>query len=398
MNSAQLCTLVEKGIENFSELVHADESEQKFQSFFEENIIIFQALGYLNAIPHPVIESRAKGRYIPDFIVQRHDGLWQVLELKRPNTKVLKNSARRDAWYAEMQGYLSQCIDYIDQLRDQSVCAMFERRYGVTMHQGFPATIIAGKSEYIDQLKITRMLDRFKANLSLATFDQALVSMQAWYSGKYPQAEHWSGFTVALLYQLEPFNNENGCVFDVGWEKGRNRISLRRKSEEVLELRIIDNNGLSMSHDFTSPDRAVGRSVPLMISAFPVNDILRIVLEADGLQIVDIRSSIMDVDLPMPSPTTLGNDFEESGSACFVYGMFMARTPTLSMSEREKLRGYIRENFYNHRGGGGKAIRGMRFSPSQFMYSEGHPYFDPDQKLSTNMVQRNDDCRPTPCG
>ncbi len=397
MNSAQLCTLIENGIEEFSGLVHADEPEQKFQRFFEENITLFQALGYSNAIPHPIIESRTQGKYIPDFIVQRDDGLWQVLELKRPNTKVLKNSARRDAWYAEMQGYLSQCMDYIDQLRDQSVCARFERRYGVTMHQGFPATIIAGQSEYLNQLQVTRMLDRFKANLSLATFDQALVSMQAWYSGKYPQAEHWSGFTIALLYQLDPFSIENGCVFDVGWEKGRNRISLRRKSEEVLELRILDNNGLSMSHDFISPDRAVGRSVPLMISAFPVNDILRIVLEADGLQIVDMRSSIMDVDLPMPSPSILGNDFEESGSACFVNGMFMTRTPTLSMSEREKLRGYMRENLYNYRGGRDKTIKGVRFSPSQFMYSEGHPYFDPGQKLSTNMVQRNDDCRPTAC-
>ncbi|OIN09044.1 Shedu anti-phage system protein SduA domain-containing protein [Oceanisphaera psychrotolerans] len=169
MNNAQFCTLVENGIEKFSVLIQLDESEQSFQRCLEEHSSLFQALGYTNAIPHPVIESETLGDYIPDFIVQRDDGLWQLLELKRPDTKVLKNRTRRDSWYAEMQSYLSQCIDYIEQLREQSVRSKFERRYGVTMHLGFPVAIVAGLSEQIDQLRVVRMLDRFKENISLVT-------------------------------------------------------------------------------------------------------------------------------------------------------------------------------------------------------------------------------------
>jgi hypothetical protein len=397
MNNAQFCSLVEKAIEEFSLLIQFDESEQKFQSFFEDSSPLFQALGYMRAIPHPVIESEGLGDYIPDFIVQRDDGFWQILELKRPDTKVLKNHARRDTWYADMQSYLSQCIDYIELLRDQSVRSKFERRYGVTMHLGFPVTIVAGLSEQIDQLRAVRLLDRFKENISLVAFDQALASMQAWYSGKYPQSDQWSGSTIALLYQLDPFENANGYVFDVGWERDKNRISLFRRSEDILALRMIDANGLSMTSDFISPDKAVGRSVALMISIFPVDDIFRVVLEADGLQIVDIRSSNLNMNLRMPAPTILGNNMEGSGSAHFVDGMFLTRTPALSMSERARLREYMQERCYDHRENHEKTIKGIRFGTNQFMYNIGHPHFDPDHEFETHMVQRDDDCRPTAC-
>ena len=396
MNNSRPCALVEKEIEEFSILIQKDESEQDFQNFFENNLRFFNALGFSHAIPHPIIESSSQGKYIPDFIVCRNDGLWELLELKRPNTKVLKNKTRRDALYNEMQSYLSQCIDYQEQLKDETVRTQFENRYGVTMHPGFPVTIVAGLSEHVDQVKTTKMLDRSK-NISLATFDQALGSIQAWYAGKYPQANHWSGYTVALLYQLDTFKVENGCIIDIGWVSEKNRISLHRKSEDVLTLRIIDKNGLSTSNDFISPDKTVGRSVPLMIHVFPVNDMLRIVLEADGLQIVDIRSSNIDVDLPMPSPLTLGNDFEESGSACFFKGMFLTRNPTLSMNERAMLRAHMKEKCYDHRTNPERVIGGLRFGPNQFMYNEGHPFFDSDHEFSTNMVQRNNDFRPKTC-
>ncbi len=397
MTNAQFCSLVEKAIEEFSLLIQLDESEQKFQSFFENTPSLFEALGYMRAIPHPVIETENLRNYIPDFIVQRDDGFWQIFELKRPDTKVLKNNARRDAWYADMQTYLSQCIDYIELLRDQSVRARFEQRYGVTMHLGFPVTIVAGVSEQIDQLRAIRLLDRFKENISLVAFDQAFASMQAWYSGKYPQSEQWSGSTIALLYELDQFEKRNGCVFDIGWEREINRITLLRRSEDTLALRLIDSNGLSMTSDFISPDKALGRSVALMISIFPVNDIFRVVLEADGLQIADIRSSNLSMNLSMPAPTIWGNDLEGSGSAHFVNGFFLARTPALSMSERAKLREYMQEKCYDYSINHDKTIKGIRFGTHQFMYNIGHPQFDPDHEFETHMVQRDDDCRPITC-
>lgn len=394
MNSAQFCTLVEKAIEEFSFLIQLDESEQKFQSFFEDNSSIFEALGYTRAIPHPVIECEDRGNYIPDFLVQRDDGFWQILELKRPDTKVLKNNARRDTWYADMQTYLSQCLDYVELLREQSVRSKFERRYGVKLHLGFPITIVAGMSEQIDQLRAVRLLDRFKENISLVAFDQALASMQAWYAGRYPQSNQWSGSTIALLYQLDQFEKENGCIFDIGWDQHKNRITLFRRSEDILSLRLIDSTGLNMTSEFISPDKALGRSVALMISIFPVDEIFRIVLEADGLQVVDIRSSNLNMNLRMPAPTILGNDMEGSGSAHFVQGMFLTRTPTLSMSERANLRSHMQEECYNHLANHEKAIKGIRFGANQFMYNIGHPLFDSGHEFETHMVQRSDDCRP----
>ena len=73
MNNSRPCALVEKEIEEFSILIQKDESEQDFQNFFENNLSFFNALGFSNAIPHPIIESPSQGKYIPDFIVCRND-------------------------------------------------------------------------------------------------------------------------------------------------------------------------------------------------------------------------------------------------------------------------------------------------------------------------------------
>ncbi|MEQ9008102.1 MAG: hypothetical protein RLP12_09480, partial [Ekhidna sp.] len=250
-------------------------------------------------------------------------------------------------------------------------------------------------SEHMDQVEVSKMLDRLKANFSLVSFDQALSYMQSWYAGKYPQAEDRSGFSIALLYQLDTFQNPNGCLFDMGWHPDKNRVSIHRKTNDVITIRLIDKDGLTTTNDFISPDITLGHSVALIINVFPVNGILRVVIEADGLQIADIRSSILKMNLSASCPLVTGNDFEESGSACFYYEMILTRGPTLTLNERAKLREHLKQRYYNFKSASNGNVRGIKCGPKQFMYSVGHPYFDPDYEFCSDMVQRNNDLRPS---
>lgn len=393
MESSQLELAVEKAIVDLSILIKEDSLEAPLQQFLEENECVFQSMGFRSAIPHPEIIDSEGRKYIPDFIVERQDGLWQIIELKIPRTKLLKDRQRRDSWYAEMHDYLSQCEEYVEQLRDSTVLREFEAKYNVTMHRGFPVSLIAGMSESIDIVKITRILDRLKTNISLITFDQLLSGIESWCAGKYPQADNWSGVSLGLMYQLEEMQALNGCIVDLGKASDKNRITLCRKNNDILQLKVIDSNQLSIAFDFFSPDVVLRKSVLLIVNVYPSGDILRIVIEANGLQIADLRTGMMNIDLQLPAPITIGNDFENNGSACFVSGPVFTRSPSLSINEKNDLIAKFEPFSHDYKTGGGQ-VCGMRFKYEQFMYSEGHPYFDPLHQPTQNLVQRDLSLKP----
>lgn len=71
--------------------------EDKFQKWFEDHPVIFQTLGYQRVISQPNLQVLTK-TFIPDFLVQRVDGLWEIFELKRPDTDVLRDMERRQVF------------------------------------------------------------------------------------------------------------------------------------------------------------------------------------------------------------------------------------------------------------------------------------------------------------
>ena len=96
------------------EVLMANEStnEDGCQQWFEVNPVVFEVLGYQKVLAHPKLTEAGIEKYIPDFLAQRIDGLWEILEIKRPDTQVLKDTKRRTSFYSAMETYLSQCREY----------------------------------------------------------------------------------------------------------------------------------------------------------------------------------------------------------------------------------------------------------------------------------------------
>jgi hypothetical protein len=108
----QVREALEAGIAELTTLLEApDVREGDFQSWFERHPVAFEVLGYRTSIPHPELTLPGSTTLIPDFIAQRPDGLWEIVELKRPDTAVLKNPGRRTAFYSDMSAYVSQCSE-----------------------------------------------------------------------------------------------------------------------------------------------------------------------------------------------------------------------------------------------------------------------------------------------
>jgi Shedu protein SduA, C-terminal len=88
--------------------------EADFQKWFEKYQIVFTSYGYKTVIPQPKLKDVDGQIFEPDFLVQRFDETWEIFEIKRPDTTILKTKTRRVEFYSSLREYLSQCHDYIE--------------------------------------------------------------------------------------------------------------------------------------------------------------------------------------------------------------------------------------------------------------------------------------------
>jgi hypothetical protein len=114
-----------------------DFAEAQYQKWFEDNRVIFEIYGCKTVLPHPeLVQNRGitpadRSVLIPDFMVERIDGTWEIFEIKRPDTPILKESIRRQTFYASMHEYIQQISEYIEYFDDSNNRADFLKKYGV---------------------------------------------------------------------------------------------------------------------------------------------------------------------------------------------------------------------------------------------------------------------------
>jgi hypothetical protein len=99
-------------------------------------------------MPHPHLTESGATLFIPDFLGERIDRLWDIIEIKRPDTEVLRDSLRRKTFNAEMETYLSQSgQDYAKYFNDRAHRDEFQAKYGVTVQEQPDSIVIAGRSD-----------------------------------------------------------------------------------------------------------------------------------------------------------------------------------------------------------------------------------------------------------
>lgn len=226
-------------------IVNSATSEAQCQEWFEKNTIIFKLLNYTQYIPHPSQISCTNGEeYIPDFLVKKFNGVWEIFELKRPDTKVLKNKSRRVTFYSSFEDYISQCREYSQYYLIPDNRKTIEDKHGVELQEELNSFIIAGKDEGFNKLKVHDLLFDRGSKVQVLTYDDIKGLLLSSISLQTTHLEDLPGLTYSsMLYLPCASKGKFQYICDFGITEDKNRISIGITESEFLFIKIISDEG-----------------------------------------------------------------------------------------------------------------------------------------------------------
>ncbi|NWG86401.1 MAG: DUF4263 domain-containing protein [Hydrogenophilaceae bacterium] len=137
---------IEKALGELSQIIDDNHAEHELQSWFENNPVVFVALGYSRFIAHPRL-SLSGSEFIPDFMAQNAIGLWEIFEIKTADANILKNTERRHAFFSSTESNLSQCREYSRAFFDAACRSKFNNDYDTTCHKTPDVTMVVGRND-----------------------------------------------------------------------------------------------------------------------------------------------------------------------------------------------------------------------------------------------------------
>lgn len=371
--------------------------EDEFQSWFERHPVVFDVLGYRRSIPHPDLTLPGSSTMIPDFIAKRPDGLWEIVELKRPNTAVLKNLERRTAFYSDMNTYVSQCLEYSERCSDSQVIQSLLETHGIVINAQPEITLISGRSDGLDRLKVHGLLKRYTPKIRHYTFDDVLDALQQHYVSNFSGNADGPGISIYSCICLLPKTSQSvEFLLDMGPSTSRNRISLSRFGETLVTFSVVDNSGLRSSQDINIADHCDGGQFVCGVHVTHTPTSALVLFEVNGSYVGEHELAKGSLVITSLLPSVVGADMEGQHYASMILGENMYRNPALTVVERETVREYLFNKLWPPSDETApQQLYGLKFSEGQFMYSEGHPLLDAAYPRTSNRVQRDNERRPT---
>ena len=390
---------LEEAIAELTVLMGLEEAaEAQFQTWFESHPVVFEVLGYTRVVPHPEFLLDGEGPMYPDFIAQRPDGLWDVVELKRPDTQVLRNPERRSVFYSGMGTYVAQCQEYSERAGQEPVRRYLRETGGIEMNALPPCMLIAGRSAGLDRLKVHDLLKRSTIRISHQTYDDIHDALQRHFVGNFLGSIGGPGLSLyAEMLLTASESSMQQCLLDLGSSPDRNRITVLRDVNARLKLVVKDDAGLASSQEVDVARYSNGVGFICGVHVTHALDAFLVLLEINGQYAVEHRVAYGNMTIEDVMPLAVGADMHGEQGASMGLGFLMCRHRELNPLERTQLRGWLFDRFRYllQESPDQSQFRGVRYSGNQFMYSEGHPILDAGHPASTNLVQRNDARRPT---
>lgn len=161
--------------------------ESWWQSYVKSNILLMQQ-GYITAVEK--LNIAIGDTKFPDFLLVTHDNYLDILEIKKPNTPILKPDASRGNYYfdSELSKAVIQTENYIHNVtkHQDTVRSYLKDRHGIEIRAVRPRGIIlAGDSR---DFKLAKEQDDFRLlsqgikNVTLVTYDELLTRLQNYIS------------------------------------------------------------------------------------------------------------------------------------------------------------------------------------------------------------------------
>lgn len=372
---------------------HEDAGEQEFQSWFERHDIAWEVLGFRRFVPHPALNLPGQTPMILDFLAERPDGLWEIVELKRPDTAVLKNPERRTTFYSDMTSYVSQCREYSLRCSDSVVMSDLLNSRGIRVN-GWPhSIIIAGRSSGLDRVKVHELLRHLTPKITHYTYDDVLDALNQHYAIRSEDSAE-PGLNLFFNIGLGAKTSvAEEFIFDLGGAMARGRISVVRRSDDVITFIVVDDDGLRLSQDIKLSRHCDKDSFALCLRTAKAQDSSWILLEINGSYVGQHEVAGNSFTLEHDTPFVLAADMNGAHAADMFAGALLYVRRSFSIVERSLTREYMFEDLWPQ--DDSKITARVRFHSGRFLYSIGHPILDLGQPPSNDMVQRNSDLRPS---
>jgi hypothetical protein len=394
---------LERAIEEIDCLIADPEAaEPEFQSWFEAHQIVFELMGYKKVIPHPRLTTNGTLLFTPDFLGQRIDGLWDIIEIKRADTEVLKDTKRRKAFYSEMETYISQAHqDYSKYFNDRANRTEFLAAYGESVQESPDSLLIAGRNEGLDHQAVHRLISGRVPRIELRTYDTVRERLELHRARTFGPFEKLPGVTIHLVLALEQ-SAEPGerYILDIGASETHNRVTLRTDANGNFVFSAFDRAGL--------PHQTF---VPRGPNTYDYNQLLYLCCEVAGnddraMARVEVDGTCrseatlpgLDIGFPiLPLPLVIGSDLRGAAHSSMFITFQAVQGHSSTFHERVQLRAYLDQQFGTYFDNPDKRPTRLEFIGHKFVRSRIHPLFptvDLDKGSPTDVVQENAAFRP----
>lgn len=156
--------------------------ERWWQTYIKDKILIIQQ-GYIRVIEK--MNVTVVGTKFPDFLLVTHDGYVDILEIKKPDTVLLKHDKDRDNYYwdTELAKAIIQTENYIEAVTrvKDTVRSELKDKFNIDLRVLRPRGIVlAGDSK---NLKTEKERDDFRLqsqslkNITIVTYDELLARL-----------------------------------------------------------------------------------------------------------------------------------------------------------------------------------------------------------------------------
>lgn len=217
--------------------------ESYYQSWFEEHPVVFEALGYEEVLPQPVLRREGQPHLKPDFLCRRPNGLWEVVELKRPDQRIVRANLRYPVFYAPVTRHVSQCRDYTEYFKEQANRTRVAEEHAIDVQADVSAVLVIGQLERDDPRQIAHQL-REERNISIFPYDEVCANLQIHRTQMVVHEEGGRGFAVQLVVAIRKMEDLPNLILDVSVAVERDRLTLFVEPEGNLRLRLTDHQGL----------------------------------------------------------------------------------------------------------------------------------------------------------
>jgi hypothetical protein len=184
--SAQIKTL--RGLaRDLEQEIGRDHGEPWWQDYIRANILLMQQ-GYIRALSK--LNVAVGGTKLPDFALVTHDNYLDILEIKRPNTTILKEDTSRNNFYwdAEVSKAISQTENYIESVgrHQDALRSYLKDQHGIEAKALRPRGIIlVGDTRRFTATKMRddfRLLSQGIKNITILTYDELLTRLKNYIS------------------------------------------------------------------------------------------------------------------------------------------------------------------------------------------------------------------------